>query len=339
MRLTILNTLIIIWCMGIILTTGCSSSRTTSAPPQNLKIESTPTSIAEITSMPFNSEGKIAFVGFDESELHHQVYIMYADGSAVKNITPDLSGIGGLAWSPDGKIIAFNAIADGTTQIFTIKADGSDLQQLTFGDQDAFRPSWSPDGESIVFISSDKDILDDRGIVSSQVVVAQQIYVMNYDGTEIRRLIEDDKITISGTFRNDGFVSVSIPITRHSYQNYIVNSDGVIQQQFPELITDISPIWSPDSKYVILGSNAGCSGITIMSFNGLDKMCVEVDGVLTPPIYINATSWSPDGKQLMFSSNIDGDWDIYVIRTDGSGLTQLTNMPGNEGGAVWWGEP
>jgi len=35
-------------------------------------------------------------------------------------------------------------------------------------------------------------------------------------------------------------------------------------------------------------------------------------------------SWSPDGLQIAFTSNRDGDDEIYVMNADGSGLRQLT---------------
>lgn len=43
-------------------------------------------------------------------------------------------------------------------------------------------------------------------------------------------------------------------------------------------------------------------------------------------------SFSPDGTQVLFVSDRDGDPDIYVMRVDGSGLRQLTNQPGYDGG-------
>jgi serine/threonine protein kinase len=36
-------------------------------------------------------------------------------------------------------------------------------------------------------------------------------------------------------------------------------------------------------------------------------------------------AWSPDGTQIAFSSNRDGDWDIYRVNADGSDLQNLTN--------------
>ncbi|MBX9790044.1 MAG: biopolymer transporter Tol [Pirellulales bacterium] len=43
-------------------------------------------------------------------------------------------------------------------------------------------------------------------------------------------------------------------------------------------------------------------------------------------------AYSPDGKQIAFCSNRDGDPDIYVMNADGSEVRQLTNAQGYDGG-------
>lgn len=43
--------------------------------------------------------------------------------------------------------------------------------------------------------------------------------------------------------------------------------------------------------------------------------------------YDNAPYWSPDGKQIAFSSNRFGSEDVFVINKDGSGLKRLTYHP------------
>jgi Tol biopolymer transport system component len=50
------------------------------------------------------------------------------------------------------------------------------------------------------------------------------------------------------------------------------------------------------------------------------------------PGYDAECSYSPDGKQILFVSDRDGDPDIYVMNADGSGVKQLTNAPGYDGG-------
>jgi len=43
-------------------------------------------------------------------------------------------------------------------------------------------------------------------------------------------------------------------------------------------------------------------------------------------------SFSPDGTQVLFVSDRDGDPDIYVMDADGDNVRQLTNQPGYDGG-------
>ena len=37
--------------------------------------------------------------------------------------------------------------------------------------------------------------------------------------------------------------------------------------------------------------------------------------------------WSPDGSRIAFQSNRDGDFDIWVMNADGTGVEQLTDDP------------
>jgi TolB protein len=43
-------------------------------------------------------------------------------------------------------------------------------------------------------------------------------------------------------------------------------------------------------------------------------------------------SYSPDGRQIVFTSTRDGDPDIYLMNADGSNVRQITNAPGYDGG-------
>jgi Tol biopolymer transport system component len=44
---------------------------------------------------------------------------------------------------------------------------------------------------------------------------------------------------------------------------------------------------------------------------------------------------SPDGHRVVFMSQRDGNWEVYIVRIDGSDLRRLTNHPANDGLPAW----
>jgi len=46
-------------------------------------------------------------------------------------------------------------------------------------------------------------------------------------------------------------------------------------------------------------------------------------------------SWSPDGSKITFSSDIDGNDEIYVMNADGSNQTRITNNDAEDWYPSW----
>ena len=115
--------------------------------------------------------------------------IVGLDGGAVLQEIPALpEDAGGLQLSPDGSSIAF---VTSNGQIATIGVDGEGMRILT-GDAntnggDAQNGvSWSPDGAQIAYASSG------------------DIYVMNADGSDVRRLTTDAAEDVRPAWSPDG---------------------------------------------------------------------------------------------------------------------------------------
>ncbi|MYE90366.1 hypothetical protein F4X33_15365, partial [Candidatus Poribacteria bacterium] len=50
-------------------------------------------------------------------------------------------------------------------------------------------------------------------------------------------------------------------------------------------------------------------------------------------------SWSPDGERIAFSSDRDGNREIYVMDADGGNQQNLTNNRHNDINAAWFNSP
>jgi TolB protein len=49
--------------------------------------------------------------------------------------------------------------------------------------------------------------------------------------------------------------------------------------------------------------------------------------------------WSPVGETIAYQSVQGGDWEVYVMQSDGSGVTQLTDEPGDVVSRLWGWSP
>lgn len=126
-----------------------------------------------------------------------------------------------IAWSPDGRWIAFEADRDrDDPEIYLANAvDGSNQQRLTFTRALDEVPSWSPDGSRILF-SSDRHDEPQSG--------TYDIYIMNRDGSGQRRLTHTPGAASYPSMSADGAtIAYSYQVGEDSpAQIWLMNADG-----------------------------------------------------------------------------------------------------------------
>jgi Tol biopolymer transport system component len=201
-------------------------------------------------------------------------------------------------------------------------------------------PAWSPDGSQIAF-TSDRGGNDD-------------IYVMNSNGGNLRQLTSDPFAALFFNWGNAADFApawspngkqIAFVSGRNNSSLTYVDTDIFIMDANGQNVTqwkgsrpyaaDKYPEWSPDGCCIIFASSpytasgeTGVSNIYLGSKNPGSEADITnltlVDAMDSDP------SWSPDGKQVVFSSYQDDNWHIYVMNKDSSGLVQLTFGEGSE---------
>jgi TolB protein len=89
------------------------------------------------------------------------------------------------------------------------------------------------------------------------------------------------------------------------------------------------PAYSPDGKRIVYRT-AGPQGDGLRIMNLADRSIRELTNE-----YDNFPVWSPRGDVIAFVRLTGGNFEVFTIRPDGSGLKQLTNTPGNEAHLSW----
>jgi len=256
--------------------------------------------------------------------------------------------IGGGIWSPDGTQVAFVSNISGRNNLWTVPSTGGWPSQLTISDQRQAKPAWSPDGKWIAYMSDkDGNELWDIFLVSPQSGEVTNLTASPNSADESPAWSPDSRYVAymtkdktSPSYEID-FIDIASRRTTH------------ITRNSPPQLGNISPLWSPDGKLIAYTQqNASGKDSNIFLYDVAGKTASN----LTPHSgdqTFYASSFSPDGKTLLITSNaangydnvalldvaskritwITGDkWEIQAgsFSSDGLSIVWSTNVDGRE---------
>ncbi len=155
------------------------------------------------------------------------------------------------------------------------------------------------------------------------------LYSMNSNGSEKGRLTRSRTVGESTpSWSPTGALLAFQGITDGERRIFVRNAaTGVVRQVSSGPSADRFPTWSPDSRNIAYRSLRcrTCDGLgdgdiySVSRTGGARVKLTTQAGINTDP------AWSPDGAHIAFASNSDGNYDIYVMNADGSGVIQLTD--------------
>ena len=290
------------------------------------------------------ADGTIVFSGTRNGDS--EIFVMDADGSNLRQLTNNTYFDWAPSWSPDGTQLAFISDRDGDWEVFVMDADGSNQRQITNNTYLDLLPTWSPDGTQIAFSSTREG--------------AYEIFVMDADGSNQRQLPHNTHIEFSASLSPDGSKVSFVSDRDGDWEIFVMDADGSNQRQLTNNTSNDEiafGAWSPHA--LGKGSDlfddvpaghwadeaigwAVANGIT----TGVEEGRFDLNGTVSRSEIVTflhrtiglvqSTSqggthgrWSPDGTQIAFDSDRDGDWEVFVMSADGTNQPQITNLQGS----------
>lgn len=130
------------------------------------------------------------------------------------------------------------------------------------------------------------------------------------------------------------------------YEIFLIASDGShLTNLTDSWADDVAPVWSPDGRRIAFVSLRDSltgkyalekSSIYLLDFDPVAGASIGEPFRLTDGQGNDGwPTWSPDGRQVAFESDRSGNWEIWLINADGSGLVNLTRSPEDERYPAW----
>jgi len=217
--------------------------------------------------------------------------------------------ISAASFSPDANMVAFAAVKSKATEIWAKPTVGGDPIQVTRNGFYNQYPVWSPDGQQIAFFSSRGA---DRGIWRASFTGGAQTQITGGVGATARPVYWGKQGKIYFQEGSELFAVDERSGERRQVTKF--ESKG-IKPRTIEIAADESAI-----AYSIKEGD-----LWRVKIQRLDAETAPADEIATSKDQIDNLAWQPNGRAVVYSSSVDGAYQVFEAGVDRTGPVQLSN--------------
>jgi TolB protein len=258
----------------------------------------------------------------DVYDVSGEIVVMNGDGTGDKEVTQGSGDKAELAWSPDGKHIAFTAWEEineaANTNLFVMADDGSALRRLVDDPVSEHGPVWSADGKRIAFWRPGPN--------------GSELHAVSVETGEVSPLRE-----VPGTVPvlSPDWSTVAYSRLEGRYEQLYVAANGQERRVTIGSGSKSASEWSPDGArlaFTVHGSSPGHynTDVWIMNADGSDSHQVTTDAR-----FEGAPTWSPDGQFVAYYVVRDSRAQIFYSTDRGPQEKNLSNRQRDEANPAW----
>lgn len=223
-----------------------------------------------------------------------------------------------LAQEPNGKII-YNSKQDGNFEVYIMKSDGSNPKNISNHPKTDYAFCRSKKGKSIYFYSNRNG--------------NDEIYKMNIDGSAIENITNHSASDrVPEVSKNGKWIAFQSDRDEKSGEIYLMNleSKNTIRLTNNDLYEE-SPCFSSNGKKMLFTRQIKEKKDTLEINNGeifiLDLKTKKEIRLTHKDGFDSGAKFSPNQKQIAFYGKDEktGNYDIFIMNTDGTNIINLTN--------------
>mgnify|MGYP006285526245 FL=1 len=236
----------------------------------------------------------------------------------------------GISWNPQGTKLAISAKSGGQDAIFIVDVDEEEYVKKTFGFTSISSVNWSHLDNRIVFVADS--------------LMQSDIYVYDVDKDEVTRLTDDvfsdfnpvwshdaDKVYfvsdrgnhVDGEYKAKNYNLWNYDVYQRDVFEYDLKNDKIRRLTFEPEYSKTSLAVHPDDKKLLYASDKNGIG-NIWELNLIDGSTKPKTNSLTG---ITQLSITPSGNKLLFTTQIDGGYDLFLIRTPFARELEIDTLP------------